>query len=53
MIGAPLDTEQLAAMTQGRFRVDGGTFSCAEIDMVMKVVVSGYRKQFVINAMNL
>jgi anaerobic magnesium-protoporphyrin IX monomethyl ester cyclase len=51
LIAAPLSTEQLAAMTQGQFRVDGGTFSCADIDLVMKRFVSGYRKQFVINAM--
>jgi radical SAM superfamily enzyme YgiQ (UPF0313 family) len=51
LIDAPLSNEQLAAMTQGQFRVNGGTFSCADVDLVMKGFVSGYRRQFVINAL--
>lgn len=53
LIDAPLSTEQLAAMTQGRYRVDGGTFSRADVDLVMKGFLSGYRRQFVINALRL
>jgi len=51
LIDAPLSTEQLAAMTQGQFRVDGGTFSRADVEQVMRRFVSGYRRQLIINAM--
>lgn len=51
LIDAPLSTEQLAAMTQGQFRVDGGTFSPADVDLVMKGFLFGYRRQFIINAL--
>ena len=51
LIDTPLSTEQLAAMTQGQFRIDGGTFSRADIDLVMRGFLSGYRRQFVINAL--
>lgn len=51
LIDAPLSSEQLAAMTQGRYRIDGGTFCTADIDRLMQLFVSGYRKIFVVNAM--
>lgn len=51
LFDSPLSTEQLAAMMQGQFRVDGGTFSRADVDQVMNGFLSGYRRQFVINAL--
>jgi len=51
LIDRPLGSEQLAAMTQGRYRIDGGTFCGADIDQLMKNFVSGYRKVLLVNAL--
>ena len=51
LIDAPLGSEQLAAMTQGKYRIDGGTFCAAEIDRTLKAFISGYRKIFIANAL--
>lgn len=51
LIVAPLGTEQLAAMTQGNYRVDGGSFTGAQVDQIMKGFFSGYRRVLITNAL--
>lgn len=50
LMDAPLGSEQLAAMTQGQFSVDGGTFIRTDINQLMKRFVNGYRKIFIVNS---
>lgn len=50
LLDAPLNNMQLAAMTQGQFSLDGGTFIRSDIERLMKQFVDCYRKVFILNA---
>jgi anaerobic magnesium-protoporphyrin IX monomethyl ester cyclase len=51
LIETPLGAEHLANMTQGNFCIGGGTFSSADVDVLLTDFAAGYRKIFLRNVL--
>lgn len=49
IIDAPLNSHQLATMTQGNFLIDGGTFSNEELNQVLEEFHTSYRNTYVLS----